>query len=251
MYPQDERSPNKAGQFSPQRFDGSLSKDTSRYSATASPTKPAGAFGNLSPFSGQQEILHGSFGTAYDSVVDNELALGMRGMVVEDDYNSHRQGNVSHQGQFPIPQIRALPQVQPRSPYNGYPQPEYAPAYYSGAPASYAYDAYRNGSDPSIYASSPAMGAGASPQAMYPGVGPHPLSVTEIHGSQSGVFYDYNSSARQASSQFYYPAHQPMMYHAPPSHSPMLTPAAAPVSDKKRDLQVSLPYVSLNISLSL
>jgi hypothetical protein len=246
-YLQDDRSP-KSGQFSPQRFDGGM-KDTSRYPAATSPTRPAGSFVNSSPFSGQQTALHGSSGAAYDPVVDNELALGMRGMAVEDDYtgqgNSYRQANVSQHGQFSVPQIRAPLQVQARSPYSGYPQPEYAAAYYPGAPGSFPYDAYRNGSDPSLYASSPAIGAANSPQAMYHGVGPqalHPHSVADLHNSQSAVFYDYSGSARQPGSQFYYPPHQALMYHAAPSHSPMLSPSVpSSLTDKKRgELQVRL-----------
>lgn len=227
FYPQDDRQP-KAGQFSPQRFDGSL-KDVSRYPSTASPTKPPGAFGNSSPFSTQQNLQ----GAGYDAVDD--LALGMRGMVVEDDYSSqtasYRQANGS-QGQFPVPQIRGPPQAQGRSPYSGYPQAEYAAAYYAGT--SYPYDAYRNGSDPSVYAPSPAMGSGASPQ-MYPGPqNMHP----DLPSPHSGVFYDYNGSARQAGSPYFYPA-QPMMYHAGPQHSPMLNPTApASIADKKREMQV-------------
>jgi hypothetical protein len=223
FYPQDDRS-SKAGQFSPQRFDGSL-KDTSRYTGTASPTKPPGNFGGSSPFSGQQTLQ----GTGYDPV--DELALGMRGMVVEDDYgsqNAHYRQTNGQQSQYSVPQIRAPPQG--RSPYNGYPQPEYATAYYAGG--SYPYDAYRNGSDPSVYASSPAMGPGASPQAMYPG--PQNLHP-ELPSPHSGVFYDYNGSARQAGSPYFYPA-QPMMYHAAPS--PMLNPATPSMNDKKRELQM-------------
>ena len=69
----------------------------------------------------------------YDSVhtssfVDNELALGMRGMVVEDDYNTQniRQTNGN---QVSVPHIRA-PQLQGRSPYNTFPQPDLSSAYY-------------------------------------------------------------------------------------------------------------------------
>ena len=68
----------------------------------------------------------------YDSVhtssfVDNELALGMRGMVVEDDYTQNiRQTNAS---QGSVPHIRAPP-PQGRSPYNAFPQPDLSGAYY-------------------------------------------------------------------------------------------------------------------------
>lgn len=60
---------------------------------------------------------------------------------------------------------------------------------------------------------------------------------------QPGVFYDYSGSARPP---VYYPT-QPMVYHAPPSHSPMLTPqlaasVPATLSDKKRELQVGRSF---------
>lgn len=69
----------------------------------------------------------------YDSVhtssfVDNELALGMRGMVVEDDYNAQNIRH-THDNQASIPPIRAPP-LQGRSPYNNFPQPDLSGAYY-------------------------------------------------------------------------------------------------------------------------
>ncbi|KAH9951939.1 ARM repeat-containing protein [Amylocystis lapponica] len=63
---------------------------------------------------------------------------------------------------------------------------------------------------------------------------------------QSGVFYDYPGSARTMGSQFFYPT-QPMVYHPPPTHSPML--AGTTLSDKKRDgpynMQQQLPTQGL------
>ncbi len=80
---------------------------------------------------------------AYDpsrspSVVDN-LALGIRGMGVEDDASlsqqtpPYRNGNhVSSGVPSTLPHIRAAP-LQPRGPYTTFPPPEYAP-YYPGTP---------------------------------------------------------------------------------------------------------------------
>lgn len=77
---------------------------------------------------------------AYDpsrspSVVDN-LALGIRSMVVEDDTSlsqqtPYRNGNhVSPGVPNTLPHIRVAP-LQPRGPYTSFPPPEYAP-YYPG-----------------------------------------------------------------------------------------------------------------------
>lgn len=129
-YYQDDRYA-KAGQHSPQWLDTGLGKDTAKFPSN-SPTKQVGNFGMLpSPargiFSATDAVL------VYDSVhtssfVDNELALGMRGMVVEDDYNTQniRQTNGS---QISVPHIRAPP-LQGRSPYNTFPQPDLSNAYY-------------------------------------------------------------------------------------------------------------------------
>jgi hypothetical protein len=71
------------------------------------------------------------------SVVDN-LALGIRNLVVEDDAPlsqqtpPYRNGNhVSSGVPSTLPHIRAAP-LQPRGPYTSFP-PEYAP-YYPGTP---------------------------------------------------------------------------------------------------------------------
>jgi hypothetical protein len=70
------------------------------------------------------------------SAVDN-LALGIRGMAVEDDaslsqHNSpYRNGTqVSPGVPNALPQVRTAP-LQPRGPYTGFPPPEYA-SYYPG-----------------------------------------------------------------------------------------------------------------------
>jgi hypothetical protein len=72
------------------------------------------------------------------SAVDN-LALGIRGLAVEDDaslsdHNSpYRNGtHISPGVSSALPHIRTAP-LQHRGPYTGFPPPEYAP-YYPGSP---------------------------------------------------------------------------------------------------------------------
>lgn len=72
------------------------------------------------------------------SVVDN-LALGIRGMGVEDDGSLSQQGSPYHHGGHAVPGVpntlphaRAAP-LQPRGLYSAFPPPEYAP-YYPGTP---------------------------------------------------------------------------------------------------------------------
>ncbi|KAF8844947.1 hypothetical protein BDN67DRAFT_893991 [Paxillus ammoniavirescens] len=244
----DDRSSAKAGQFSPQRFDNGLGKDTgvsSRY-----PTSPSNqvTYGS-SPFAGQ----NGAFDVS--AMVENELSLGLRGMAVEEDHvnNHYRQQAASSQPtaishhSSGVPQVRPPPMVQGRTPYAGYPQADYSSYYTNAAPRDpymdYGYG-YSAPADPSLYSSSAGMN-NTSPASIYPGVSPQTLHPNASAGQQSGMYYDYSASARSPS-QYYYPAHQPMMYPTMPSLSPMPTPqlsAAAPagVPDKK---QVRI-YVSL------
>ncbi|KAH9842628.1 uncharacterized protein C8Q71DRAFT_212885 [Rhodofomes roseus] len=121
-------------------------------------------------------------------------------------------------------------------------------AYYSGPSApvdyQYSYDAYRPTSE-TLYAPSPALTAAPTAPNVYPGLTPqslHPHAVPDIHNHQSGIFYDYAASPRPMGSQYYYPT-QPMVYHAPPTHSPLL--------DKKRDIQVRYSLLLLRNSWSV
>ncbi|KAH7914710.1 hypothetical protein BJ138DRAFT_1133222 [Hygrophoropsis aurantiaca] len=233
----DDRSSTKTGQFSPQRFDNGLAKDsngTTRY--PASPTGPAvfGANGFASQSSAFDSVQ-------VSSMVDNELSLGLRGMAVEEEHHGpqYRQSAVSSQSNnfsSSAPHGRAPPQMlAPRSPYAGYPQADYS--YYSNGAArdpylEYGYG-YNNPVDPSLYPTTTGM-PNASPASLYPGVSPQGLHPNNTNGQQSGMYYDYSASARSPS-QYYYPA-QPMMY---PTMSPMPTPqlsAAAPagIPDKKQ-----------------
>ncbi|KAA1471146.1 hypothetical protein DENSPDRAFT_758500, partial [Dentipellis sp. KUC8613] len=248
----DDRSPGvgKTGQFSPQRFDNSLNKDpapSQRYAPAASP-QPSGFGSSSSPFANQQVLQNTNMG--YDTmqtsnVVENELAMGLRGMAVEDDsYGVPQQGSPYRQqgsgnqqsaggagGHPSVPQIRGPPMPQPRGPYNAYPQTDYG-TYYTGPPSrrdnyvdySYPYDAYRATPDPTLYPSS-SVSASTSPANAYPSVSTRRASPTQ-YADQPGVFYDYTGPARPPGSQFYYAA-QPMVYPGPPSHSPMLTPQLA------------------------
>ncbi|KZT67728.1 hypothetical protein DAEQUDRAFT_378556 [Daedalea quercina L-15889] len=201
-----------------------------------------------SPYSAQKPLVHGEGqGETYSSfdsgsLAEGDLSLAFRGMVVADDSGTSQQQGAplpsplgGQFGQHPSPhQIRAPPQVQqPRAPYSGFPQTDYT-TYYSGPSApvdyQYSYDAYRPTTE-TLYAPSPALTAAPGPS-VYPGLTPqslHPHAVPDIHNHQSGIFYDYAGSPRPMGSQYYYPT-QPMLYHAPPTHSPML--------DKKRDIHV-------------
>ncbi|CCM02367.1 uncharacterized protein FIBRA_04462 [Fibroporia radiculosa] len=252
-------TPTKQGQFSPQRFSAGLGRDspnTSRYTPSST-TKPA-LYGTTSPYTGQKSLLQNDAeGTQYASLqpssfVEDDLSMALRGMVVADDYSLGQQpqvyrtdvaGNLhpttaSQATQSTLPQIRAPPQPQqPRPPYSGYPQTDYT-AFYNNSSGrvdyAYPYDAFRASSDPSLYAPSPALSATATPS-VYPGMPSqplHPHAVADIHGPQSGVYYDYSGSPRPMGSQYYYPT-QPLVYHPPPSHSPM---------DKKRDLQYNMQH---------
>jgi hypothetical protein len=253
---QDERpTGTKGGQFSPQRFDNGVAKDsnTSRYPPSV-PSNPTG-FSAGSYAAQQQSSGLTASGTAsgYDAsskIVENELVVALRGMAVEDEYTvgqqngQHRQQlgqqqqSSGHPANPTVPQIRAPPVQQPRTPYNAYGQADYS-AYYSNAPTreaymdyQYGYDAYRGSADHSVYPPANTMN-GTSASSVYSGTPQHP------NAQQSGLFYDYNGAARPAGSQFYYPAHQAVMY--PPAHSPMLANQLAnpaTLSDKKRELQV-------------
>jgi hypothetical protein len=159
----------------------------------------------------------------------SQLALALRGMAVEDENNVHQNPQAS--GVHLTPQHRGPPVPQPR-PYGVYTQPDYNSYYLHPGREPYVDYPYGYGpSDPSLY-SSPIMTA-APLAGIYQGVGaqlPHPNTVTDMHRQ----FYDYGG-ARQAS-QFYYPAHQPVLYSH--SHSPMITPQVTPLVDKKRETQV-------------
>lgn len=236
-------SMSKANQYSPQRYEHSVQSTPSRYSSH-SPTRTTYTT-NTSPFSSQQPLMPPSSGSpsGYESsqassIVDHDLSLAFRGMAVEDEYGSgqpYRQQGLASQSSVATGAPQASPPAhmrgphplqQPRGPYPGYPQAEYAP-YYTGPSRveyPYPYEGYRPGDN--MYASSPALSSASPAANVYPGMTPHPHPVPDIHNQQ---FYDYTGTVRPPS-QFFY-ASQPMMYHAPP-HSPVVEQM------KKRGLQV-------------
>lgn len=234
----DDRGPAKTGQYSPQRFDHSLNKD-GRYSSPSHPVP--GAYGS-SRFPGQ----NGGFDSVQmSSVIENDLALGLRGMAVEDEqvnsqYRQQPAANVPHHSSA-VPQVRPPPQIVPgRAPYPGYPQADY-PSYYTSGAVRDPYMDYGYGysapPDPTHYPSS-AGANNTSPPSVYPSASSQTLHPPASGAQQSGVYFDYSGSARSPS-QFYYPPHQAMMYATMSSLSPLPTPqlsAAVPagVPDKKQ-----------------
>jgi hypothetical protein len=249
---QDERPvATKRPQFSPQRYNETFVRDAhpSRYSVT-SPTGPTG-FGN-GAYLGHPSGL--PLSPTYDSlqtssVIDNDLSLAIRGMVVEDEYSAGRpqiNSSQSMPAHGPNPQMRLPHNPQTHhNPYGAYPPADYT-QYYNGAGREpymdyqYAYDAYRGPSDLPIYPSPGGVGATVN---MYPNLSQQPLhhnAMVELqHRQQPGVFYDYVS--RPPGSQFYYHAPQALIY-PPSSHSSTLTPQLphtnpATLADKKRELQ--------------
>jgi hypothetical protein len=196
------------------------------------------------------------------SVVENELSLGLRGMAVEDDHGQYRQqsnGVASHSAA--APQVRAPPlMVQGRPPYGSYPQADYSSYYTNGATRDHYMDygyGYSAQTDPSLYPSSAGMN-NTSTTSLYPGVSPQALHPNAHAGQQSSMYYDYSASARSPS-QYYYPAHQPIMYPTMAPLSPMPTPqlsAAAPTGampDKKqvRFLRHVVSLISLTLGPSM
>ncbi|EGO21475.1 hypothetical protein SERLADRAFT_473870, partial [Serpula lacrymans var. lacrymans S7.9] len=232
----DDRASAAAGQFSPQRFDNNISKDSSvpnRYSTTTSPTKPvvygSAAFANQN---GNYDSLQAS------SIAENELSMSLRGMAVEDDYVNGQASQYRQQvmgAQYngvqsvspTIPQVRApYPMQQGRSPYGTYAQPEY-PTYYTNGTGrdpymEYSYG-YGNAADPSVYGSTTGITNGSSPGNLY-SMSAQTLHPNAVAGQQTGMFYDYSTSGRPPASQFYYPAPQAMLYPTLSSHSPIPTP---------------------------
>ena len=238
----------KRGQYSPQRFSsGGLTRESSvpsRYPSSSSARSPYGMPMPLAHGEGQGESYR-SF-DATSALVEDDLSLAFRGMVAADDGSASQPPAQQTPAPLPSPlggqfgqhpsshQMRAPPQVQqPRAPYSGFPQTDYS-AYYGGPSApvdyQYSYDAYRQTSE-TLYAPSPALTAATGPN-LYASLTPqslHPHAVPDVHNHQAGIFFDYTGSPRPMGSQFYY-ATQPMVYHAPATHSPML--------DKKRDIHV-------------
>ena len=233
---------SKVNQYSPQRYEHSVQSTPSRYSAH-SPTRTHYAT-NTSPFATQQPLMPSNnaspsaYETSQSSSIDHDLALSFRGMAVEDEFGSaqpYRQQSLASQTTMAAGQPHASPTIhmrgphpmqQPRGPYPGYPQADYAAPYYAGPTRveyPFTYEGYRPGDN--MYASSPALSSATPAPNVYPGMAPHPHAVADMHNQQ---FYEYPGSVRPPS-QFFYPS-QPMMYPAP--HSPVVG------TMKKRPMQV-------------
>ncbi|KAL5533325.1 PUF3 [Sanghuangporus sanghuang] len=224
-------------------------KSNARYTSAPSPTAVGFnanvQYGNQSNGTSGYEGAHGS--TSVD-----DLTMGIRGMVVGEDYSnqgsSYRQGTSMPQPQT-APPIRAPHMIQAhqaRPSYGGYnPQGDYT-AYYagpSGLDYSYSYDTYRSNSDASIYGS-PVPASATPPTAnVYPGMAPSAMHPVHADLRQApGVFYDFSGSTRPPPSQYFYST-QPVLYAAP--HSPMQSTAIgqmppASLTDKKRELQYAI-----------
>ncbi|KAG7452473.1 uncharacterized protein BT62DRAFT_860382, partial [Guyanagaster necrorhizus] len=213
----DRSSGSKKGQISPQRYDGTLGKDSnsSRYASATSPTKAFVA----SNYSAQPSAPAGFDSMQKASSVD-DLSLTLRSMAVEDDFTvqTRQLGGPSQPAPSQLRGPIAMPQG--RGPYPSFPQPDYSGFYPNAAGRDsfveypYAYGAAP--SDPSLYAS-PHL-ANTAPT-IFPG---HQAfnGMADIR-QQSAMFYDYSVN-RPPGSHFYYPAPQAMMY--PPAHSPMIPP---------------------------
>lgn len=255
--------PPKAAPFSPQRFDGNAAKATS-------PTRSNGYIAPFTTPSNSQPAHVAASQVSYESSQSglnvDELALGVRGMVVEDDHVSnpggtHYRPQHSHHVQavppingFNVPQIRPPPLPPTRPPYGPYPQ-EYSTYYPANAPSResfpieypYAYDSYRSPSDPNLYGSGAPSSVTPSPGGLYQPVTGQPIHPSHDmhHRNPSGVFYEYNGAARGSGSQYFYSPHQPMVYH-PPTHTGIPNPQLATVAvgnlteNKKRELQVCI-----------
>lgn len=231
--------------------------DASRYHPSASPTNTV-PFGSSSlAFVGQQSNALAGIPSAFDSgkgssAVDSDLAMGMRGMAVEDDHTAAlRQHGIQGPGQNTlqmspsgVPHIKA-PQQQPANVYNSYGPSDYG-AYYAAPPSGimeyqYQYDNYRRvASDPNAAGAS-VTGPAPSPGTVYPGMSPHP------DARQPSLYFDYAGTPRAPPAQFYYST--PAMLY--PSHSPMPTPQlspATPIVHEKKNMQVCL---SSSISSSI
>lgn len=184
--------------------------------------------------------------------------MGIRGMTVGDDFNN--QGSSYHPGTTGMPQpqtnappMRIMQPQQTRPSFSNYsPQGDYT-AYYAGPSGmDYSYS-YGSSTDASAYGS-PMMPSANPPTAgLYSGMAPQAVhTVSSDMRPAAGVFYDFSSP--RPTSQFYYSA-QPLLHYAATPHSPMQSTAVSPMppatlSDRKRELQVSIffyPFIGMFI----
>jgi hypothetical protein len=180
--------------------------------------------------------------------VNDELSVALRGVAVEEDYQSQQNSQhlISAPSGFPS---RGPPQISQSRPYGVYPLTDFNP-YFSvpsvGPDYSYAYDAYRGPSDPSMY-TSPGIGNG-SPGNIYSTMAPqglHPQIMSDLR-AQPSHFIDYGANVGPV----YFSPHQSVMYPQP-NHSPMIAPQIpATLADKKREMQVCSPFSIRSLMIS-
>lgn len=221
--------------LSSQAYDPNLNNEStsSRYNSTPSSATFSTAYSASHP-TDQLPILTGASG--YDTLGPSgpasnvgDFSMNFRGMAVEDDYSARPKINPPIAMPSNIMQRPQPPPSLIRPHFNNYGFSDY----------SYNYDARRAAMDPAIY-SSPPLG-----NTSYPGIAPQGLvgpPVNDIHRQQN-MFYDFGHS-RPPGSQFYFPAHQGVIF-PPPTSSSMIPSqlAAFPASmDKKRELPVSNFY---------
>ncbi|KAG8990656.1 mRNA binding protein puf3, partial [Tulasnella sp. 427] len=213
-----------------------------RYEGSTSPSRRG--FGTTgSPYSAQHAALPAANGTSPYETADNDLALGIKGLSVQDDLNIQHPKFASIQ--TPNTQSQQT-QHSPNTPNSQYPfpQPDYSAYYGNPTPETYTdYSAYsfRQPMDASAYAS-PVPQTPRAP--VYGGIPSYqmPSSVTDVLRSPQGPFFPgYNGLTRQASNPYFYPtASAPGSFTPQSPHvSSMMSPAiAGGMEDKKRDFQM-------------
>ena len=180
--------------------------------------------------------------------------MGLRGMVVSDEYNAphsvsfrHSSNVHSHHNSHQARAQQHGPAHQQRHSFSAY-NPTIDYSAYFGSPQNaeytYRYDAFQGNADPGMYNS--ALQNTSSPQAasIYPSLGGQtiPHHVAEMRGQPGGIYYEYAAASRAPGSQYYFPTPQAMVYQPLTPQSPMQLPqiphGPATLGDKKRELQV-------------
>ncbi|KAG9048683.1 mRNA binding protein puf3 [Tulasnella sp. UAMH 9824] len=210
-----------------------------RYEGSTSPSRRG--FGPTgSPYSSQHAALPAT--NAYEGA-ENDLALGIKGLSVQDDLSIQHPKFATIQTTSTQSQ-----QTQHHSPNNTnsqyFPQPDYSAYYGNPTPDSYGeYSAYsfRTPMDPSVYAS-PAPQTPRAP--VYGGIPPYqmPSPVTDVLRSPQGQFFPgYTALSRQASNPYFYANASAAGSFTPqsPHVSSMMSPGlVGGLDDKKRDFQM-------------
>ncbi|KAG8931434.1 mRNA binding protein puf3 [Tulasnella sp. 408] len=210
-----------------------------RYEGSTSPSRRG--FGPTgSPYSSQHAALPAT--NAYEGA-ENDLALGIKGLSVQDDLSIQHPKFATIQTTSTQSQ-----QTQHHSPNNTnsqyFPQPDYSAYYGNPTPDTYGeYSAYsfRTPMDPSVYAS-PAPQTPRAP--VYGGIPPYqmPSPVTDVLRSPQGQFFPgYTALSRQASNPYFYANASAAGSFTPqsPHVSSMMSPGlVGGLDDKKRDFQM-------------